>query len=247
MTHFNSSWPGHSIPLSAISNLLCYQISLFCNCWLPLLRSKACFSFCSFEMSTKDSVWQDGITVLVFVSVSEWERRVPTNNWYERTQVWMWVVISIPINLRIEFKEIPIQVLYPGSRQGPLQQWYVGWPGRATGSWLATRTTFSHPHISNTNTKHIHRSNTNTLMSQTQIHANSQIKHIYPHISNTNTQHIHKSNTNTPMSQTQTHTHLKHKYPDISDTKHKNPHILNTNTQHKYIHLKYTTFSDPAH
>ena len=215
MTHFNSSWPGLWIPLSAISNLLCYQISLFCNCWLPLLRSKACFSFCSFEMSTKDSVWQDGITVLVFVSVSEWERRVPTNDWYERTQVWMWVVISIPINLRIEFKEIPIQVLYPGSRQGPLQQWYVGWPGRATGSWLATRTTFSHPHISNTNT-----------------------------------QHIHRSNTNTQMPQTQTPSQIKHKYPDISDTKHKNPHILNTNRQHKkihQIHLKYTTFLDPAH
>ena len=234
MTHFNSSWPGLWIPLSAISNLLCHQISLFCNCWLPLLRPKACFSFCSFEMSTKDSVWQDGITVLVFVSVSEWERRVPTNNWYERTQVWMWLVISIPINLRAEFKEIPIQVLYPGSRQGPLQQWYVGWPGRATGSWLATRTTFSHPHISNTNTLH------------TQI----QHKHKYPNISNTNTQHIHKSNTNTPMSQTQTHTQIKHKYPDISDTKHKNPHILNTNRQHKkihQIHLKYTAFLDPAH
>ena len=161
-----------------------------------------------------------------------WERRVPTNNWYERTQVWMWVVISIPINLRIEFKEIPIQVLYPGSRQGPLQQWYVGWPGRATGSWLATRTTFSHPHISNTSTHHIHK---------------YKHKHKYPNISNTNTQHIHKSNTNTPISQTQTHTQIKHKYPDISDTKHKNPHILNTNRQHKYIHLKYITFSVPAH
>ena len=225
MTHFNSSWPGLWIPLSAISNLLCYQISLFCNCWLPLLRSKACFSFCSFEMSTKDSVWQDGITVLVFVSVSEWERRVPTNNWYERTQVRMWVVISIPINLRIEFKEIPIQVLYPGSRQGPLQQWYVGWPGRATGSWLATRTTFSHPHISNTNTLH------------TQI----QHKHKYPNISNTNTQHIHKyanvSDTNTHTSQTQVPWYLRYETQKPSYT----------NRQHKYIHLKYTTFPDPAH